>query len=63
MIPLAIAFTPNSFVQAAPMLRSVLDASPNGRFRVVCLLSEEIHDRIKDFATFDVVRLWLVRCS
>ena len=48
MIPLAIAFTPNYFVQAATLLRSVLDASPNGRFRVVCLLSEEIPDRMKD---------------
>ena len=48
MIPLAIAFTPNYFVQAATLLRSVLDASPEGRFRVVCLLSEEIPERMKD---------------
>ena len=48
MIPLAIAFTPNYFVQAATLLRSVLDACPDGTFRVVCLLSEEIPDRMKD---------------
>ena len=60
MIPLAIAFTPNYFVQAATLLRSVLDASPNGRFRVVCLLSEEIPDRMKDkLAWLDEERLSL----
>ena len=48
MIPLAIAFTPNYFVQAATTLRSVLDASPNGQFRVVCLLTEEIPQRMQD---------------
>ncbi len=48
MIPLAIAFTPNYFVQAATLLRSVLDASPDGRFRVVCLLSQEISREKKD---------------
>lgn len=57
MIPLAIAFTPNYFVQAATRLRSVLDASPNGRFLVLSLLSEEIPDGMKDYATFDVVHL------
>ena len=58
MIPLAIAFTPNYFVQAATTLRSVLDASPNGRFRVVCLLSEDISDRLKDkLAWLDEERL------
>ena len=41
-IPLAIAFTPNYFVPAATMLRSLLDASPAGQFRVYCLVSEEI---------------------
>ena len=60
MIPLAIAFTPNYFVQAATLLRSVLDASPNGRFRVVCLLSEDIPDRMKDkLAWLDEERLAL----
>lgn len=48
MIPLAIAFTPNYFVQAATTLRSVLDASPDGQFRVVCMLTEEIPQRMKD---------------
>ena len=48
MIPLAIAFTPNYFVQAATTLRSVLDASPGGRFRVVCMLTEEIPQRMQD---------------
>ena len=48
MIPIAIAFTPNYFVQAATLLRSVLDACPDGEFRVVCLLTEEIPDRMKE---------------
>lgn len=48
MIPLAIAFTPNYFVQAATTLRSVLDASPDGQFRVVCMLTEEIPQRMQD---------------
>lgn len=48
MIALAIAFTPNYFVQAATTLRSVLDASPDGRFRVVCMLTEDIPQRMKD---------------
>lgn len=48
MIPLAIAFTPNYFVQAAATLRSVLDASPRGQFRVICMLSEEIPQRMQD---------------
>ena len=47
MISLAIAFTPNYFVQAAALLRSVLDASPDGRFHVVCLLPTEIPERMK----------------
>lgn len=60
MIPLAIAFTPNYFVQAATTLRSVLDASPDGRFRVVCMLTEEIPDRMKDkLAWLDEERLSL----
>lgn len=48
MIPLAIAFTPNYFVQAATTLHSVLDASPTGQFRVVCMLTEEIPQRMQD---------------
>ena len=48
MIQLAVAFTANYFVQAATTLRSVLDASPDGRFRVVCMLSEEIPQAMKD---------------
>ena len=48
MISLAIAFTPNYFVQAATTLRSVLDASPDGQFHVVCMLTEEIPQRMKD---------------
>jgi lipopolysaccharide biosynthesis glycosyltransferase len=48
VIPLAIAFTPNYFVQAATTLRSVLDASPDGQFRVVCMLTEEIPQRMQD---------------
>ena len=45
---LAFAFTPNYFVQAATTLRSVLDASPDGKFRVVCMLTEEIPQRMQD---------------
>ena len=48
MIALAIAFTPNYFVQAATTLRSVLDACPDAQFRVVCMLTEEIPQRMKD---------------
>ena len=51
MIPLAIAFTPNYFVQAATTLRSVLDASPGGRFRVVCVRTEELPARMQDELT------------
>ncbi len=48
MIPIAIAFTPNYFVQAATLLRSILDASPSGQFKIVCMLTEEIPQRMKD---------------
>ena len=51
MIPLAIAFTPNYFVQAATTLRSVLNTSPDGQFRVVCMLTEEIPQRMQDELT------------
>ena len=39
--PLAIAFTPNYFVPAATMLRSLLDAS-TGDFEVICLVTDPI---------------------
>lgn len=45
--PLAIAFTPNYFVPAATMLRSLLDAS-TGDFEVVCLVTEEIPLRMQE---------------
>lgn len=41
--PLAIAFTPNYFVPAATMLRSLLYAS-TGDFEVVCLVTDPIPD-------------------
>ena len=44
--PLAIAFTPNYFVPAAAMLRSLLDAS-TGDFEVICLVTEEIPERMQ----------------
>lgn len=45
--PLAIAFTPNYFVPAATMLRSLLDAS-TGSFEVICLVTEEIPARMQE---------------
>ena len=47
MIPLAIAFTPNYFVPAATMLRSLLEAS-TGSFEVICLVTEEIPVRMQE---------------
>ncbi len=47
LTPLAIAFTPNYFVPAATMLRSLLDAS-TGDFEVICLVTEEIPERMQD---------------
>ena len=47
MTPLAIAFTPNYFVPAATMLRSLLDAS-TGSFEVICLVTEEIPVRMQE---------------
>lgn len=47
MTPLAIAFTPNYFVPAAAMLRSLLDAS-TGDFEVICLVTEEIPERMQE---------------
>ena len=46
--PLAIAFTPNYFVPAATMLRSLLDASAEGQFEVICLVTEEIPARMQE---------------
>ena len=45
--PLAIAFTPNYFVPAAAMLRSLLDASTGG-FEVICLVTETIPERMQE---------------
>ena len=56
--PLAIAFTPNYFVPAATMLRSLLDAS-TGDFEVICLVTEEIPVRMQD----KLVRLGAGRLS
>ena len=47
MTPLAIAFTPNYFVPAATMLRSLLAAS-TGDFEVVCLVTEPIPERMQE---------------
>lgn len=47
LTPLAIAFTPNYFVPAATMLRSLLDAS-SVEFEVVCLVTEEIPQRMQE---------------
>jgi len=47
MTPIAIAFTPNYFVPAATMLRSLLDASA-GSFHIICLVSEPIPVRMQD---------------
>ena len=46
MIPLAIAFTPNYFVPAATMLRSLLDSSKDS-FKVICLVTEEIPEHMR----------------
>ena len=56
--PLAIAFTPNYFVPAATMLRSLLNAS-TGNFEVICLVTEEIPERMRD----KLVRLGAGRLS
>lgn len=58
MSPLAIAFTPNYFVPAATMLRSLLDAS-TGDFEVICLVTEEIPERMQE----KLVRLGAGRLS
>lgn len=49
MTPLAIAFTPNYFVPAATMLKSLLDSSSDAdSYRVICLVTEDIPDRMKE---------------
>jgi len=47
MIPLAIAFTPNYFVPAATMLKSLLDAA-TGDFEVICLVTDPIPDSMQE---------------
>ena len=47
MTSLAIAFTPNYFVPAATMLRSLLDAS-TGTFEVICLVTDPIPERMQE---------------
>ena len=56
--PLAIAFTPNYFVPAATMLRSLLEVS-TGDFEVICLVTEEIPERMQE----KLVRLGAGRLS
>jgi len=47
--PVAIAFTPNYFVPAATMLKSMLDASDKAEtFKVICLVTEDIPERMKE---------------
>lgn len=46
-IALAIAFTPNYFVPAATLLKSVLDKS-DGSFEVVCLITDPIPERMQE---------------
>ena len=50
MLPLVIAFTPNYFVPAAVTLKSLLDSSA-GQFRIICLVTEEIPQRMQDKLT------------
>lgn len=47
MTPLVIAFTPNYFVPAATMLRSLLDSS-EGEYKVICLVTEAIPQGMQD---------------
>lgn len=46
-IAIAIAFTPNYFVPAATMLRSLLDAS-EGTYEVVCMVTDPIPERMQE---------------
>ena len=45
--PVTIAFTPNYFVPAATMLRSLLDAS-TGYFEVICLVTDPIPEHMQE---------------
>lgn len=46
MIPVAIAFTPEYFIPAATMLRSLLDTS-TASYRIICLVTEPIPERMQ----------------
>ena len=47
-IPLVIAFTPNYFIPAATCLLSVFEnTESDDRFHIICLLSEELPERLK----------------
>jgi len=48
MTPIVIAYTPNYFVPAATTLKSILDSSsPEARYEIICLVSEDIPERMK----------------
>ncbi len=48
-IPIVIAFTPNYFIPAATCLHSMfVNSDKASKFRVICLLSEELPDRMKE---------------
>lgn len=47
MLPVVIAFTPNYFVPAAVTLKSLLDSS-DGQFRIICLVTEDIPQRMQN---------------
>ena len=47
LTPLAIPFTPDYFVPAATMLRSLLDAY-TGDFEVICLVTGTIPPRMQE---------------
>lgn len=56
MTPVVIAFTPNYFIPAATMLKSLMDSSGTDRwaeedsldFHIICLVSEDIPQRLQD---------------
>ena len=50
MLPVVIAFTLNYFVPAAVTLKSLLDSSA-GQFRIICLVTEDIPQRMQDKLT------------
>lgn len=45
MIPVAVAFTPEYFIPAATMLRSLLDTSSAG-YKIICLVTEALPERM-----------------